>query len=137
MCIAGYCLNLSYKNTLIISRNHLITLIYRIDRLPTRIRQRPLLDTEEDLAVVNEMATHRVRVARKESGGETDEEEGQDDEVSERLDIRQEDDEGELYDVHEHVEGMLDSVHDPSLPLPHVLLHQLRHGQVGHPQTYT
>ena len=74
------------------------------------------------------------RVERKEEAGEEDEDEGEDDEVAVRVDLRQDDDEAELEQVHEHVERVLDAVHDAALLFAHALLQQLGDDQVRHPQ---
>ena len=67
---------------------------------------------------------------------ETDEGKGDDDEESEGLYVRDDHHYHELEDVHQLVEGALDTVDHAALPLHHHLQEQLRDGQVRCPQTY-
>ena len=72
--------------------------------------------------VCNARVLHRASIDGEEEGSEADEDEGEDDEVAKRLDVRQYNDQGELHHFHEHVERVLDAVHDATFSLLHCLL---------------
>ena len=72
--------------------------------------------------VYNTRVLHRASIDGEEEGSKADEDEGENDEVAKRLDVRQYNDQGELHHVHEHVERVLDAVHDATFSLLHGLL---------------